>query len=55
MIEDIKVALAPMRSRRAELAKDKNLVSKILADGAEKARVKAQAKMKGVREKIGVN
>ena len=54
LVEDMDAALAPMRSRRAELAKDPQKVLKILADGASKARVRAEEKMKLVREKIGV-
>lgn len=55
LVTDMKAALTPLRSRRAELAKDKNPVSKILAEGAAKAKAKASAKMKEVRDKLGVS
>ena len=46
------IRVHPMRERRAALSRE--AVIQILKDGAEVARAKAQAKMKIVREKIGV-
>lgn len=51
---DIKAFIAPMRARREELAKDLDQVHRILADGATKARARAQAKMDLVRKQVGV-
>jgi tryptophanyl-tRNA synthetase len=46
--------VTPMRARREEYANNPELVEKILREGAEKARAKAQAKMKLVRERVGL-
>lgn len=54
LIEDLDAYFGPMRERRAEYAKDPEAVRKILAEGGEKARSVAEAKMKDVRSKIGV-
>lgn len=45
---------APMRARRAELLKDKGLVARILARGAEKARSEAAKTLKEVRATVGI-
>lgn len=55
LIADIKKFIAPMRERREELAKDPAGVIQILKLGGEKAKKMAEAKMKIVREKVGVN
>lgn len=55
LIADIEVFIAPLRERRRKLASDKQLVLKILAQGAEKTHAVAQKKMGEVREKIGVS
>ncbi len=54
LIEDIDAFIAPMRERRAELAKDENKVLEILKAGAEKANKKAAAKLLEVKKAIGV-
>jgi tryptophanyl-tRNA synthetase len=55
LIEDIENFVAPMRERRNELAADKNLVKNVLAEGSEKARTIASAKMKDIRQKVGIS
>jgi len=52
LIEDIEKLIAPMRERRAGFSEDD--VKQVLKDGAEKAEKITSAKMKDVREKIGV-
>ena len=52
LAHNIIATIAPMREKRAALSRE--AVIQILKDGAEVARAKAQAKMKIVREKIGV-
>jgi tryptophanyl-tRNA synthetase len=54
LIEDIKKFIGPLRDRRDKLAKDPDNVLKVLKSGGEKAKAVASAKMKIVREKIGV-
>lgn len=46
--------LKPIQERRAKLIKNRNKVMKILASGAEKARIIAQATMEEVKKKIGL-
>ncbi|MGB8816199.1 MAG: tryptophan--tRNA ligase [Minisyncoccia bacterium] len=55
LIADLKAFIGPMRDRREALAKDLGSVLEILKKGGEKARSRAEAKMKEVREKVGVN
>src|SRR3989344_5236089 len=52
LANNIIATIAPMREKRAALSRE--AVIQILKDGAEVARAKAQAKMKLVREKVGV-
>lgn len=52
--EDLIQALAPFRERRADLARDPDLVWRILADGAARARVIAQATIDEVRRRVGL-
>jgi tryptophanyl-tRNA synthetase len=54
LLADILALVTPMRARREEYANNPELVEKILREGAEKARAKAQAKMKLVRERVGL-
>ena len=49
---DIEAVVAPMRSRYLSINEDE--VKRVLKNGAEKARALAQAKMKEVKEKVGV-
>ena len=53
LIEDIDAFVAPMRERRALITDD--VVREVLANGSEKAREIASAKMKDVRQKIGIS
>jgi tryptophanyl-tRNA synthetase len=55
LIADLIVFIAPLRERREALAKDPAYVLSILEKGAHKARARAQAKMKIVREKVGLS
>lgn len=54
LIADLEAFIAPLRSRREALARDLSAVKEILKTGGEKARSRASAKMKDVREKVGV-
>jgi len=54
LAENIIAFIAPLREKRATLAAEEGLVERVLAEGAEKARPVASAKMREVREKIGV-
>jgi tryptophanyl-tRNA synthetase len=54
LYEDIIAYVSPMRERRAYYENNPQLVQEILKNGAEKARAKAQTKMKLIREKIGL-
>jgi len=53
LIEDIDSLIAPMRTVRDAISDDD--VKAVLADGAERARTRAAAKMADVRKKIGVS
>lgn len=52
LIEDIDAMIAPMRELRAQIGDDD--IRRVLHDGGERARARATAKMKAVREAIGV-
>lgn len=52
LVEDIEALVSPMRERRASITDDD--VKRILKDGGERARALASAKMKDVRQKVGV-
>jgi tryptophanyl-tRNA synthetase len=52
LIEDIEASVAPMRERYNAITEDD--VKKVLADGANKAKLLASKKMEDVRRKIGV-
>jgi tryptophanyl-tRNA synthetase len=54
LAENIIRFIAPLREKRAALAAEEGLVERVLAEGAEKARAVASAKMQEVRTKIGV-
>lgn len=54
LIADIENFIKPMRERRNELMKDKHLIMKILEQGGEKAREKADKKLAEIKKKIGV-
>ena len=46
--------IAPIREKRAELEKDPEKIESILVDGANRARVRAEATMKLVRDAVGL-
>ena len=54
LLTDILAMVTPMRARREEFAKNPELVAEILKKGGEKAKANAVAKMKLVREKVGL-
>ncbi|MDR3571340.1 MAG: tryptophan--tRNA ligase [Candidatus Pacebacteria bacterium] len=53
LIADIEAFVAPIRERRANISDE--TVIRVLKEGSEKARELASAKMKDVRQKIGVS
>ena len=53
LVEDLYALLAPMRERRAEITDD--MAREILTNGSARTREIASAKMKEVREKIGIS
>lgn len=54
LLADILAFVTPMREKRQYYADRPELVAEILKKGGEKAKVKAQAKMKIVRERVGL-
>jgi tryptophanyl-tRNA synthetase len=52
LVEDIEATVAPMRAKRDAITDAE--VKQVLADGAQKARAMAEAKMQTVRQKVGV-
>lgn len=54
LIEDIDTFIAPLRAKREEIAKDKDKVIQILKNGGAITRDRAEAKMREVREKVGL-
>ena len=54
LIDDIESFIAPLRKKRKELAKDRDYVLDILAEGRAKVREIVEAKMEEVREKVGL-
>jgi tryptophanyl-tRNA synthetase len=54
LLADILALVTPMRERRAYYESHPEIVAEILKKGGEKARAKAQAKMREVREKVGL-
>ena len=55
LIEDLEKFIAPMREKRSQLAEDKDTALAVLKEGGLRARTRAEAKMKEVREVLGVN
>jgi len=55
LIKNIDAFISPMRDKRAELAKDKDYVRGVLADGAKVARKAVIKKMEEVYKKVGFN
>jgi tryptophanyl-tRNA synthetase len=54
LTEELNAYLAPMRRRRAEYAKDPELVSQVLAKGNAKAREMAQKTLEEVQKSMGM-
>lgn len=54
LIADIESFIDPLRTKREEIAKDKDKVIQILKNGGAIARDRAEAKMQQVREKVGL-
>lgn len=54
LLVDILALVTPMRERRAYYESHPEIVAEILKKGGEKARAKAQTKMREVREKVGL-
>lgn len=54
LVNDIDAFVAPMRERRAKLAKDPKKVLKILEKGAKQANKRAAAKLEMIKKAIGV-
>jgi tryptophanyl-tRNA synthetase len=54
LIADMIAFIAPLREKRAELAKDVDAVIAVLKDGKTKIRAKVEVKMNEVREKVGI-
>ncbi|PIR38387.1 MAG: tryptophan--tRNA ligase [Candidatus Zambryskibacteria bacterium CG10_big_fil_rev_8_21_14_0_10_42_12] len=54
LIEDVDTFIAPLRARRAEIESQGDKVTEVLAQGKEKAKTIAEAKMEKVREFVGV-
>lgn len=55
LAEVVVSTLAPIQRRLAELERDPAIALKVLADGAERARAQASAKMALVRERMGLD
>ncbi|MDP3957968.1 MAG: tryptophan--tRNA ligase [bacterium] len=54
LVRNMDSYLAPLRERREKIAKDAKAVAGILKAGGDKARARAAAKMKEVREAVGL-
>jgi tryptophanyl-tRNA synthetase len=54
LVEDLENFIKPLRDRREELAKNPDFVREVLAGGMKKANEIAVAKLREVKEKIGV-
>lgn len=54
LVKNITAFISPLREKRKELAKDKDLVKNILEEGKNKIRPIIESKMNEVRDKIGL-
>jgi len=54
LIKDMSAFIKPMREKREMLAKDLDTVLDVLKEGGKRAKMKAEKKIKEVREKVGV-
>jgi len=55
LLKNMEAFIAPFRAKREKIAKDPGVVEAILRNGGQKARLRAQAKMKDVRKKVGLS
>jgi tryptophanyl-tRNA synthetase len=55
LIEDLDAFIKPLREKREELSKNVEEIKAILADGASRAKTRADAKLLTVKKNIGVN
>lgn len=55
LAEDMVAFMAPIRAKAADLQANKELLAKIITNGAEKARYSANETLKQVRKAVGVN
>lgn len=55
LIQDLKEFIGPMREKREWLARDNDLIDKVINEGREKAKAIADIKLLEVKKKIGVN
>jgi tryptophanyl-tRNA synthetase len=53
LAEDIIKVTEPIRARIIEILEDRNYMAKVVADGAEKARISASKTLREVREILG--
>lgn len=54
LIDNMRAFIAPLRSRREDIARDPEAVIQILRDGGVVARAEAQKMMRAVRERVGL-
>ncbi len=54
LVEDLEAFIKPLREKREELAKNPDFVREVLTKGMKEANEKAGAKLREVKEKIGV-
>ena len=54
LVEDLENFIRPLREKREELAKNPDFVKEVLAGGAKKANEIASAKLREVKEEVGV-
>jgi tryptophanyl-tRNA synthetase len=54
LAKNMNTSLAPLRAKRVELAAKPDYIKTVLADGAARARIIAQATMQEVRQKMGL-
>lgn len=55
LFENMRAFVTPFRARREEIARDPEMVVRILREGGEVARAEAQKAMKVVRERVGLS
>jgi tryptophanyl-tRNA synthetase len=55
LAEDMVKFISPIREKAGAIQQDTDYLKKVMEQGAEKARISAQATMKVVREAMGLN